>query len=201
VVSLEEVIKECKQFNKLAQQMLYERYSPVMKGICLRYINDPEVVKDIMQDAFIRVFSNIRQYTGKGSFEGWMKRIFINAAISHLRKQPHSRHLRLEDVDDSEISGNDSDNAQSFKNEADLNQSGFEVVSKADFTEQELMDVMYKIPEKFRIVFNLYCIESMKHEEIAELLEIDVATSRTRLSRARLMIQKVLVEQSILRLS
>lgn len=181
--------------------MLYERYSPVMKGICLRYINDPEVVKDIMQDAFIRVFSNIRQYTGKGSFEGWMKRIFINAAISHLRKQPHSRHLRLEDVDDSEISGNDSDNAQSFKNEADLNQSGFEVVSKADFTEQELMDVMYKIPEKFRIVFNLYCIESMKHEEIAELLEIDVATSRTRLSRARLMIQKVLVEQSILRLS
>lgn len=183
--------------------MLYERYSPAMKGICLRYVSDPEVIKDIMQDAFIKVFSNIRQYVGKGSFEGWMKRIFINTAISHLRKQHNLRHLKIEDVDDTLISKNvsDSEDVKPFKDEVDLNQSDLEVVSKADFTEQELMAVLYKIPEKFRIVFNLYCIESMKHEEIAEILEIDVATSRTRLSRARLMIQKILVEQSIIRLS
>ena len=87
------------------------------------------------------------------------------------------------------------------KNEPLSNQNNFELVSLADFSELELLNVLENIPEKFRVVFNLYCIEDIKHEEIAEILKIDTATSRTRLLRARQMIQKELINISVSRLS
>lgn len=206
MVSLDQVIKECKHYNKLAQKILYDRYSPAMKGICLRYIGDPDIVKDLLQEGFIKVFSNIRQYSGSGSFEGWMKRIFINTTISYLRKQQKiHKHLKLDEIDEGStlqiIVNPFEDKADFDKDELKSNQNNYELVSLADFSEQELLKVLEKIPEKYRIVFNLYCIEEIKHEEIAEVLKIDVATSRTRLLRARQLIQKELFDLSITRLN
>jgi RNA polymerase sigma-70 factor (ECF subfamily) len=198
VVSLEQVIRECKQYNKLAQRILYDKYAPVMKGICLRYSGDADIANDILQEGFIKVFSQIRQYSGNGSFEGWMKRIFINTAISHLRKQKKSqKHIKLEDVEESTMIGIECIE----KDEPHSNQNNFEIVSSADFSEGELLNVLGNIPEKYRTVFNLHCIENAKHEEIADILEIDLTTSRTRLLRARQLIQKELFEMSIARLS
>ena len=77
----DKIIKGCRQYNKLAQKKLYEMYAPQMKGLCFRYVGDLESTKDVLQEGFIKVFSNIKQYKGKGSFEGWVKRIFINTSI------------------------------------------------------------------------------------------------------------------------
>lgn len=185
--------------------MLYERYAPVMKGICLRYAGDPETVKDIVQEGFIKLFSQIKQYSGTGSFEGWMKRIFINTAISHIRKhQKSQQYLKIEEIDDmalTETSSLEFDGKTEFSNDSKSNQNNFEIVSSADFSETELLDVLKRIPEKYRIVFNLYCIEDIKHDEIAEMLNIDLTTSRTRLLRARQFVQKELYHMSMVRLS
>ena len=86
VVEFDQIIKGCRQYNKFAQKMLYEMFAPQMHGLCFRYIGDSETTKDIVQEGFIKVFSNIKKFKGKGSFEGWIKRIFINTAISYIRK-------------------------------------------------------------------------------------------------------------------
>ena len=206
MVPLEQLIKECKQYNKFAQKILYDKYAPVMKGICSRYAGDSETVKDIVQDGFIKVFSQIKQYSGNGSFEGWMKRIFINTAISHIRKhQKSQKYLKIEEIEEADLTGTSShdfeEKVEFDNNELKSNQNNFEIVSSADFSETELLDVLKKIPEKYRIVFNLYCIENIKHEEIAAMLDIDLTTSRTRLLRARQFVQKELYNMSITRLS
>jgi RNA polymerase sigma-70 factor (ECF subfamily) len=194
VVSSDQLIDECKQFNRLAQQLLYNKYAPAMKGLCYRYVNDWELVKDILQEGFIKVFSNIRQYEGKGPFESWIKRIFINTAISYLRKQKNNRYLNLDDITDQGITD------ALFEGTFDLNepdQMGFDLVLSADLSEDDLIRVLFNIPEKYRLVFCLFCIENYSHEEIAELIEIDIITSRTRLMRARSLIKKELYKISI----
>lgn len=198
---LEQLIKECKKYNKLAQRLLYEKYAPAMNGICMRYIPDREVVKDIVQDGFIKVFASIKQYNGTGSFEGWMKRIFVNTAISHLRKSKGKKFLNIDDIEEKELS---QVNITSYESAEELStdlgtQNNFQIVLAADFSEIELLDVLTKLPDKYRLVFNLFCIENFKHEEIAEMLKIDTATSRTRLMRAREMVKKELYALSLIK--
>lgn len=165
-------------------------YAPKMKGLCLRYLGDPETTKDIVQDGFIKVFSNIKQFDGKGSFDGWIKRIFINTCISHLRKNNRkNRHLDVEEFNESGFHENE---IHSTEKMVDLSKSNVDLVLSTDLSEEEMMNVLKKIPENFRTVFNLFCIEKLKHEKIAEILNIDINTSRTRLLRARALIQKEL---------
>ncbi len=207
MVSLDQIIKECKQYNKFAQKCLYERYAPAMNGICLRYVSDPDTVKDIVQEGFIKVFSKIKQYSGNGSFEGWIKRIFINTTISHIRqRQAKGRHLNIEDIEETVfVEDNNAhpidEDAAVDKNDINKNQIDFQLVLSADFSELELLKVLDKLSVKYRIVFNLFCIENFKHEEIAEMLDIDASTSRSRLLRARSIIQKELYNMSIEKLS
>jgi len=200
VAALDQILKECKQYNKFAQKLLYDRYAPIMKGICFRYVTDPDIVKDIVQEGFIKVFSKIKQYSGNGSFEGWMKRIFINGAISYLREQQKTlKHLNIEEVDETDIIEDHVNFDESSYNKDVIDD--FQLIISADFSETELLEVLNKIPIKYRTVFNLFCIENYKHDEIAQVLEIDVSTSRTRLLRARTIIQKELIEMSIEKLS
>jgi RNA polymerase sigma-70 factor, ECF subfamily len=190
VVEFDQILKECKQYNKFAQKLLYEMYAPKMKGLCLRYVGDSETAKDIVQDGFIKVFSNIKKFEGKGSFEGWMKRIFINTALSHLRKNnSRNKHLSVHEVDESNLAET---SIHPFEKHPDFGKENIDLVLSADLSEDELLDALKKIPEAFRTVFNLFCIEKIKHEEIAQILKIDITTSRTRLLRARCMIQKEL---------
>lgn len=197
MVKIDQIVQECRQYNKLAQKLLYEMYAPQMKGLCFRYVGDSETVKDIVQDGFIKVFSKIKQFDGKGSFEGWMKRIFINTAISHIRKHnKKNNHISFEDVDESNFI--ESDMHQSDKQidiiskNINSKKENIELVLSAELSEAELMKALQRIPEKFGTVFNLFSIEKIKHDEIAKILDIEITTSRTRLLRARCLIQKEL---------
>ncbi len=164
-------------------------FAPQMHGLCFRYIGDQETTKDIVQEGFIKVFSNIKKFKGKGSFEGWIKRIFINTAISHIRKNnQNEKHFRFDEINETNFTGS---NGENYDNFVDINEPDEESVL-ANMSEEELMGALHKVPENFRIVFNLHCIENIKHDEIARILKISVATSRTRLLRARNMLKKKL---------
>jgi RNA polymerase sigma-70 factor (ECF subfamily) len=186
VVQFDQILEGCRQYDKFAQKMLYEMYAPKMKGLCFRYVCDSETVKDIVQDGFIKVFSNIKQFDRRGSFEGWLKRIFINTAITHIRKNnKKNKNLSLEDIEDPDFV--DTDNSQVEK-QFTFTKNNLELLS-SELSEEELLIALQRIPEKFRTVFNLYCIEHLKHEEIAKILDIEITTSRTRLLRSRSLIQ------------
>ena len=206
MISIDQIISRCKQYDKFAQKLLYERYAPAMNGLCMRYTSDSDTVKDLLQEGFIKVFSNIKQFKGNGSFDGWIKRIFINTAISHIRKNTiKNKQLNIDEIEESRIiettdsSFDEADGINIFEKKGV--QNNFKLVQSADFSEIELLEVLNKVPEKYRLVFNLYFIENIKHEEIAEMLSIDVVTSRTRLLRARIIIQNELYLLSIAKLS
>jgi len=167
-----DLIKECKKYNPAAQKALYYKYAPVMKGLCIRYTNSTEDAKDILQEGFIKVFSNISSYSGSGSIEGWIKKIIVNTAISYYRK--NSKHY-FEDI------------TTIKDNFAEDEESGLELYN---FTQEDLMNCLGLLPIEFRYVFNLFYLENHSHKDIATILSIDEKTSRTRLFRARKMLKQ-----------
>lgn len=169
-----ELIEKCRDGNRNAQRELYRRYSPVLFGICLRYSPDRDTAQDILQDTFLKIFSSIGDYAGAGSFEGWMKRIAINTAITNYHQS--LKHMHHEDVDDY---------AQSLP-------SGEPNLDQQEFTRDELLGVVNSLPDGYRMVFNMFAVEGFKHREIAEMLGIDINTSKTQFMRARnLVIRKL----------
>lgn len=196
---IDQIVRECKKYNKFAQKLLYDMYSPLMTGICLRYIGNIDATKDVVQEGFIKVFSSIDKFKGDGSFEGWMKRIFINTAISYLRKQTSKqKHINIDDIKEGDMDLDGSHDLLGLNNEIPADgRANFDMILSADFSEDELVEILELVPEKYRLIFNLHCIEEYKHEEIASLLGIEVSTSRSRLKRARTIIQKELYKISV----
>lgn len=169
-----QLIEGCKKQDRRSQQIVYERYGRVMYGICLRYSFDSEAAQDLLHDGFIKVFTHIVSYEGKGSFEGWMKRIFINLALETIRKDKIKKQYsedieNLSDLD--EIRDNSEDDI-------------------AKISELELMKMVQELPQGYRSVFNLYAIEEYSHREISEALGIAEGTSRSQYIRARLLLQE-----------
>ncbi|MEN9919027.1 MAG: hypothetical protein RL662_1463 [Bacteroidota bacterium] len=171
-----QLIDGCKHHDRKSQQAVYEKYGRVMYGICLRYSSDTDGAKDLLQDGFIKVFANINSYQGKGSFEGWMKRIFINLALENIRKDK-AKKLITEDIENI---------ADSIADETgeDLEQ----------LTETELLKMVQDLPPGYRSVFNLYVIEEYSHKEISETLGIAEGTSRSQYIRARSLLQEKIKE-------
>lgn len=169
-----EIIEKCKKGNKKAQKTLYKQYSPVMFAICMRYASSKTEAEDILQEGFLKVFLNIANYREKGTFVSWMKRIFINTSITIYHKnRKHRFHVNI-------------DETQDFLAPTTNKTSGY-------FTKDELLNIINSLPDGYRIVFNLYAVEGFKHKEIAELLNIDINTSKSQYSRARKLIQKKLI--------
>ncbi len=167
----EEIRKGCIAGNRNCQEILYKTFSPRMFGICLRYANDYHSAEDILQEGFIKVFNHIDKYKGSGSFEGWLKRIFINTAIEQYRKaQNHSHHLEIEKV--------------SLPNQTETT---FE-----NLKAQDLLKMVQQLSPGYRNVFNLYVIEGYPHKEIAKMLDISEGTSKSQLARARSILQKMI---------
>jgi len=168
-----QLIKKCKKNNRKAQKYLYDTYSPVLFGICIRYSDNTNDAEDILQEGFIKIFSYINNFAGKGSFEGWMKRIMVNTAITFYHKNlKHKYHSDIGDVQ-----------------EVNFKYSNF---YESDFTQEELLNIIKKIPKGYKTVFNMYAIEGYKHKEIAEILGIDVNTSKSQYHRAKKAIQEKL---------
>jgi len=176
VDNLEEIIKGCQKGQSSSQKALYELYAPKMFGVCLQYCKDETEAEDCLQEGFIKVFKNIKKYRFEGSFEGWVRRIMVNATIESFRKKkPVSS---LEDITMVPVADDDI-------TEEDAEQVKLEEVYK----------IMKELPPKYRMIFNLYAIEGLSHKEIAELLDISVGTSKSNLARARKWIRDKIMEK------
>ena len=181
-----QIIGGCRKSKRKAQKALYVKYSPLMRAISLRYSHDVTEAEDILHEGFIKIYSNIDQYSGKGSFEGWMKKIIVNTALTYLRNNKKFRGLyNIDDINELNIEkGNKESNAVP----TDVRSA----ITNADFTREEISGVIDSLPRGYKMVFSLYAIEGFKHREIATLLEIDESTSKSQLARARKLIQKLL---------
>ncbi len=165
------LLEQCIKGNRSAQKVFYNSFAPKMFGICLRYSQDYHAAEDLLQEGFIKAFHNLDRFRGDGSFEGWLKRIFINTAIEQFRKNQNKHTSEL--------------------NEAIYNapvSSGIIEKLAAD----DLLKVIQLLPRGYRTVFNLYVIEGYAHKEIAQLLQISEGTSKSQLARAKSYIQKLL---------
>jgi RNA polymerase sigma-70 factor (ECF subfamily) len=155
------------------QRMLFEQYASKMMTVCLRYANDSMEAEDMLQDAFIRVFKYIGQFKFEGSFEGWIRRIVVNAALKHLQK----KKLHFSEIKDQRDDSH-----------------GIEPYAYHHLGEEDLMKLINRLPEGYRIVFNLNVIEGFSHEEIATMLGIQPGTSRSQLVKARKMLQNQILQ-------
>ena len=168
---LEKVISDCKRGKRKAQVALYNQYSSMLLGVCSRYVADKMEAHDILQESFLKIYKNIKDFEGKGHFENWMRRIVVNTAITYFqKKKKHYYHDELEDINE---------------NETELDLSPDQVY---DF--KELQRMLKDMPEGYRIIFNLYAIEGYKHKEIAERLNIEESTSKSQYLRAKKWIIK-----------
>ena len=145
-----------------------------MLAVCLRYVNDPETARDLMQDGFIKVFTSINTYTGSGAVEGGLRKIFVNCALEYLRRNDVLREST--DLD----------------NTAELVQPNSNAIS--DLSAAELMQLVHDLPAGFRTVFNMFAIEGYSHKEISEALGITESTSRSQYTRAKQLLQKKIKE-------
>lgn len=170
-----QILSGCIKGKAKAQRELYEKYSRLLLGICTRYAGSLEEAEDILQEGFVKIFLNISKFKGEGSLIAWMRRIMINTAITAYHKA--LKHRYHDDI--GEI------------RETEMEEKTFD---EADFTSEELKNVIQRMPEGYRLVFNLYAIEGYKHREIADLLEIDENTSKSQYSRARKWLQERLIK-------
>jgi RNA polymerase sigma-70 factor (ECF subfamily) len=166
---LSDIINGCIEGNSIAQQQLYQRFAGKMFAVCLQYAGDYDEAKDVLQEGFIRVFLNLKQFEEKGSFEGWIRRIMINTALEKYRDKYY-----LNRVDN-----------QEENIEVGINDDVFE-----DLSAQDLLRMIRELSPKYRMVFNLYAIEGYSHKEISALLNISEGTSKSNLSRARAILQE-----------
>lgn len=166
-MSIDRLIKSCKKQNLNAQSELYTTYKDVLFTLCLKYCKNVEEAEDNLQDAFISIFHNISNYKGKGSFEGWMKRITINKAIDKYKKEGHINVMINDDV---------------FENiEIDTNELNVPL--------HTLLDTIQELPSRYRLVFNMYEMDNYTHKEIAKSLDISEGTSKSNLHRAKLILK------------
>ena len=168
-----ELIKGCIAGKQKYQESLYKTYSPKMFAICLRYANGYHNAEDILQEGFVKVYKNIHRFRHEGSFEGWMRRIFVNTAIEHYRKAVHMYPI----LEVNYAAGNT------------VNDHTIEQLAA-----QDLMKVVQKLSPGYKTVFNLYVIEGYQHKEIAKMLGITEGTSKSQLARARYLLQKMVKE-------
>jgi RNA polymerase sigma-70 factor (ECF subfamily) len=197
VLNEQEIITGCKKYRQTAQKALYDKYASLMRGVCMRYVRDESEVKDLLQEGFLKVFKNINSYKGSGSFEGWIKRVMINNAINHYQKNRKlNQHIEIGKINEIEIQDEVPEDSE-IDDSVDRLELNSELVQKAGFSHDELLEIMNQIEEPFRLVFNLHYIENYRHDEIAGLLNIEIATSRTRLLRARKLIKQKLYEACI----
>jgi RNA polymerase sigma-70 factor, ECF subfamily len=185
-----ELIDGCKKYNRVAQKVLYTKYCAKMYAICMRYLKNKEEAEDLLQDGFIKVFININKYSSTGSLEGWIRRVIVNVVLNHLLKK---KRYKLESIENHK-NNYDGDAGYSSQIEHSYTFENSFDVEESEFTKPELDKALDQVPEVYSLVFNLFHIDDLTHSEIATLLSIDEATSRTRLFRAKKILQQYLIE-------
>lgn len=169
----EKLLEGCRKGDRKAQRDLYEKYASLMFSVCRRYISDSAEAEDVLVCGFTKVLSKIDQFKGDGSFEGWIRRIMVNEALSYIRKNK-SMYLEVE--------------IEKADREPDYNQV------QDQLEVEDLQKMIARLPSGYRTVFNLYAIEGFSHKEIAKKLGVSENTSKSQLSRARGHLQKLLIQ-------
>jgi RNA polymerase sigma factor (sigma-70 family) len=163
-----DLIEGCIRGDRKMQYELYERFAPKMFGVCLRYASNNEEAEDILQEGFIKVFKKIGSYRNEGSFEGWIRRIFVNTAIEHFRRKTHLQPIT--EKEENTVEG--------------------KYLSVLDtLAEKDIVQLVQQLSPGYRTVFNMYVIEGYSHKQIAEELGISEGTSKSQLSRAKQILQ------------
>jgi RNA polymerase sigma-70 factor (ECF subfamily) len=176
ILTEDQLVRGCVLKNEAAQKAVFDLYAGKMLGVCMRYARNNADAEDMLQDAFIKVFDKIKQFKGEGSFEGWIRKIVVNTA---LKKYTLIRY-------DKEIIGHEGVDAEHF--------FSTEQVAYSHLSEKELLQLVNKLPDGYRFVFNMYVIEGYSHDEIATLLGIQSGTSRSQLAKARMLLQKQILQ-------
>ncbi len=170
MISDQQIISGCARHDRKAQKMLYDKYSRFLLGICLRFATDRAEAEDILQECLLKIYFNIKEFNGTGSFIGWLRKVAVNTAITHYHKNLKFRY----NIDIDEFA---------------LSETGGSCFEEDFFTSDELYKVLNDLSAGYRMVFNLYAIEGYKHKEIAKILEIDTNTSKSQYSRAKAVIR------------
>jgi len=164
-----DLIKGCLNGDSKMQEELYKRFAPKMYAVCLRYSNNAENAQDLLQEGFIKIFRNLSRFRGDGSFEGWIRRIFVNTSIEYFRKKTNLFSITEKEdlvVEDSSLNALDR------------------------LAEKDIILLVQELSPGYRTVFNLYAIEGYSHKEIGTMLNINEGTSKSQLARAKSILKK-----------
>jgi RNA polymerase sigma factor (sigma-70 family) len=175
-MSDEELVEGCVLKDAKAQRYLFDTYSRRLMGVCSRYCDSREEAEDVLQEGLIKIFERIGSFRGNGSLEGWMRKIVVNTALDHFRKQ------------------------KAFRNSFDISEmehvAGVTDHVLESMDARDMLKVIKELPTGFRTVFNLYAIEGYHHKEIADMLGITESTSKSQYSRARSHLMKMLQNEN-----
>jgi RNA polymerase sigma-70 factor (ECF subfamily) len=165
-----DLIDGCIRGDRKKQQELYNRFAPKMYAVCLRYAGNSEEAEDILQEGFIKVFKKIESFRREGSFEGWIRRIFVNTAIEHFRRKTYLQPI-------------------TEKEESTVETKYLSVLD--NLAEKDIINLVQQLSPGYRTVFNMYVVEGYTHKQISELLGISEGTSKSQLSRAKIILQEL----------
>lgn len=164
-----DLINGCLAGDRRIQELLYQRFAPKMYAVCLRYANNTDDAQDLLQEGFIKVYRNLEKFRKEGSFEGWVRRVFVNTAIEHYRKKVNL-------------------NTISEKEERTIEDGAWNVLDH--LAEKDIIELIQDLSPGYRSVFNMYVIEGYSHKEIGDILDISEGTSKSQLARAKAILQK-----------
>jgi len=165
-----DLIRGCLEGDRRIQQELYNRFSPKMYAVCLRYAGNAEEAQDILQEGFIKVFKKLDSFRNEGSFEGWVRRIFVNTAIEQFRRKRYL--MPVTEKEENTIEG--------------------KYLSVLDnLAASDIMALVQELSPGYRTVFNMYVVEGYSHKEIGDILGISEGTSKSQLSRAKVILQNL----------
>ena len=166
-MSLDQLISKCKKNDTKAQSQLYKLFSSKLFSLCLKYSRNYAEAEDNLQDSFLTIFKKVSQYKDKGSFEGWMKRITINTALQRYRSKGVFNIINEEKIEDVTVEIEDDDLSIDY-----------------------LLSIIQELPDRYRLVFNLYVLDGYSHKDVSNMLNITTGTSKSNLARARLILKE-----------
>jgi RNA polymerase sigma factor (sigma-70 family) len=174
IYSESDLIRGCLDGNRRMQEQLYRQYAPKMYAVCNRYCNNANDAQDVLQEGFVKIFKNLANYRGEGSFEGWMRRIFVNTAIEHYRRKVNV--FTMTEAVETTYEDND-----------------WTVFDR--LAEKDILDMVRQLSPGYRTIFNMYVVEGYSHKDIGALLGISEGTSKSQLARSKLILQKMLEDK------
>ncbi len=173
-ISESDLIKGCIAGDRRMQEELYRRFASKMYAVCLRYANNADDAQDLLQEGFIKVYRNLHRFRAEGSFEGWIRRVFVNTSIEHFRKKSTKMSM-VTDKEESNIEDAD-------------------ITALQRLAEKDIINIIQELSPGYRTVFNLYVVEGYSHKEIGDLLGISEGTSKSQLARAKGVLQKKIAQ-------